>query len=93
LLAAPERLASSHVLDFDFAVASLNEWLQRRAAQNQASGARRTFACADAGRVVACYARASGARSVPPQHAGCGTGRRAGRLGIDRPRQECRRSL
>jgi GNAT superfamily N-acetyltransferase len=40
---------------------SLNEWLQRRAAQNQATGASRTFVSTDAGRVIAYYALASSA--------------------------------
>lgn len=47
-LAAPEPLGNRHVVgEFDCGVASLNEWLKRRAAQNQLSGATRTFVAAD----------------------------------------------
>jgi GNAT superfamily N-acetyltransferase len=60
MLRAPEPLAVHHVIGaFDCGVASLNDWLKRRAAQNQASGATRTFVSTDAtGQVVAYYALA-----------------------------------
>jgi GNAT superfamily N-acetyltransferase len=63
LPAAPTALAAQHGLDgFDCGVPSLDAWLKRRARQNQASGASRTFVCADAaGQVVAYYALASSA--------------------------------
>lgn len=63
MLTAPAPLASHHTLDaFDCGVPSLNDWLQRRAAQNQASGATRSFVSTDAaGHVVAYYALASSA--------------------------------
>ena len=63
MLKAPEPLAAHHGLDaFDCGVPSLNDWLKRRAAQNQASGASRTFVSTDAtGQVVAYYALASSA--------------------------------
>lgn len=62
MLQAPEPLAEHHALDaFDCGVASLDDWLRRRAAQNQASGASRTFVASDAGNVVAYYALASSA--------------------------------
>ena len=62
MLSAPEPLAAEHVLaDFDCGIASLNVWLQRRAAANQMSGASRTFVVCDNGRVTGYYARASSA--------------------------------
>ena len=59
----PVALAVHHVLDgFDCGVASLDDWLRRRARQNQLSGASRTFVSADAsGHVIAYYAVASSA--------------------------------
>lgn len=61
-LSAPEPLAARHVHEgFSCGVASLDEWLLRRALQNQVSGASRTFVVAEAGRVVAYYALASSA--------------------------------
>ncbi len=60
-LAAPEPLAAEHELAaFESGVASLDEWLKRRALANQSSGARRTFVVAEGGCVVAYYAVASG---------------------------------
>lgn len=62
MLEAPEPLTAAHRLDsFDCGVLSLDDWLRRRALQNQASGASRTFVVEDAGRVVAYYALASSA--------------------------------
>ena len=62
MLAAPEPLAARHRVDlFDSGVPSLDEWLKRRAAANQASGASRTFVACDAGKVAGYYALASGA--------------------------------
>jgi GNAT superfamily N-acetyltransferase len=62
MLAAPEPLTAGHHPDaFDSGVASLDDWLRRRALQNQASGATRTFVVNDSGRVVAYYALASSA--------------------------------
>ena len=63
MLKAPEPLAAHHRLDaFDCGVPSLNDWLKRRAAQNQASGASRSFVSTDtSGQVVAYYALASSA--------------------------------
>lgn len=62
-LAAPELLARHHHIDpFDSGVASLDDWLKRRALRNQASGASRTFvACGEGDRVLAYYALASSA--------------------------------
>lgn len=63
MLKAPEPLTAHHMLDaFDCGVPSLNDWLKRRAVQNQASGATRTFVSADSsGQVMAYYALASSA--------------------------------
>jgi GNAT superfamily N-acetyltransferase len=62
MLTAPEPLGAAHAIsDFDSGVSSLDDWLKRRAMQNQVSGASRTFVtCAD-GRVVGYYALASSA--------------------------------
>jgi GNAT superfamily N-acetyltransferase len=60
MLAAPEPLAAHHKLDsFDSGVATLDDWLKRRAAANQTSGASRTYVVCDAGQVVGYYALAS----------------------------------
>ena len=68
MIQPPEPLAAAHALGgFDSGVASLDDWLRRRALQNQASGASRTFVVCDAGQVVAYYALA--ARAVAPDAA------------------------
>ena len=62
MLRAPEPLAAHHKIDaFDSGVASLDDWLKRRAMHNQSSGAARTYVVSDDGAVVAYYALASGA--------------------------------
>lgn len=62
MIGAPEPLTADHFLgNFDSGVASLDEWLRRRALQNQASGASRTFVVSDADQVVAYYALAASA--------------------------------
>lgn len=62
ILRAPEPLAPDHdIAGFDCGVASLDNWLKRRAAANQVSGASRTFVVCDDARVVGYYALASGA--------------------------------
>ncbi len=62
MLRPPEPLNASHVLaGFDCGVASLNQWLVRRASANQISGASRTFVVCDETRVVGYYALASSA--------------------------------
>ena len=61
-LSAPAPLSAHHKFDgFDSGVRSLDDWLRRRGLQNQASGATRTFATCDDGRIVAYYALASSA--------------------------------
>jgi len=58
----PEPLAAHHALEtFDCGEPSLNDWLKRRALQNQASGASRTFVSCEKDQVVAYYALASSA--------------------------------
>ena len=62
MIQSPEPLTVEHVLGgFDCGVASLDDWLRRRALHNQASGASRTFVVCDAGQVVAYYALAASA--------------------------------
>lgn len=62
MLRAPEPLSAQHDLGaFDSGVPSLDHWLRRRALQNQASGASRTFVLCDDAAVVAYYALAASA--------------------------------
>ena len=59
--AAPQPLDPSQLLkNFRSGTPALDEWLQRRAAANQASGASRTYVVVADGQVVAYYALASG---------------------------------
>jgi GNAT superfamily N-acetyltransferase len=60
-LRAPEPLAPDHELDhFESGVASLDEWLRRRARRNEAEGASRTFVVCAGRRVVGYYSLAAG---------------------------------
>ncbi len=62
---APEPLGTQHQIgDFNSGVASLDEWLKRRALANQASGAARSFVVCEANKIVGYYALASGAVKV-----------------------------
>jgi GNAT superfamily N-acetyltransferase len=64
-LSAPEPLGAAHdVGGFDCGIASLDDWLRRRALANQASGASRSFVVVGQDRVVAYYALAAGAVTV-----------------------------
>ena len=64
-LSAPEPLGAQHQIgDFSSGVASLDDWLKRRALANQASGAARTFVVCEANKIVGYYALASGAVNV-----------------------------
>ncbi len=64
-LSAPQPLAECHVTeDFSSGVASLDDWLKRRAHANQVSGASRTFVVCDGNKVISYYALASGAISM-----------------------------
>jgi GNAT superfamily N-acetyltransferase len=57
----PEPLADRHAIaDFSCGTAALDDWLQRRALNNQNSGATRTFVLCIDERVVGYYALASG---------------------------------
>jgi GNAT superfamily N-acetyltransferase len=60
-LAPPAALASEHELEeFNSGTPPLDEWLKRRARQNEASGASRTYVIADGRRVVGYYSLAAG---------------------------------
>jgi GNAT superfamily N-acetyltransferase len=94
-LSRPEPLSDVHELaDFSSGVASLDEWLRRRARANQISGASRTFVVAEANKVLGYYALASGGIAVTTS---VGRFRRnmpdpipvvaLGRLAIDRSQQ------
>lgn len=60
-LTAPEPLAPDHELDaFESSVATLDEWLKRRARHNEAEGASRTFVVCTGRRVIGYYSLAAG---------------------------------
>ncbi len=60
-IAAPAPLSAHHRLaDFASGVASLDDWLKRRAAKNQAADASRTFVACEEDAVVGYYALAAG---------------------------------
>jgi GNAT superfamily N-acetyltransferase len=62
MLRGPEPLTAGHQSGgFDSGTPSLDDWLRRRAMQNQASGASRTFVICDDDRVVGYYALAASA--------------------------------
>lgn len=94
-ISAPEHLTANHdVAAFESGVPELDAWLKRRALQNEASGASRTYVVCAGARVVGYYALATGA--VAPQRA-TGKVRRnmpdpipvmvLGRLAVDRAHQ------
>lgn len=95
-LTAPAPLADHHqLIGFDSGVASLDEWLRRRARANQASGASRVFVACEGQAVVGYYAVASGAvnavatpgrfrRNMMPDPIPVAI---LGRLAVDRTRQ------
>ena len=94
-VSAPEHLTAQHdVATFDSGVSELDNWLRRRALQNEASGASRTYVVSAEGRVVGYYALATGAIA---QHEATGKVRRnmpepipmmvLGRLAVDRAHQ------
>jgi GNAT superfamily N-acetyltransferase len=59
---APRHITSDHdVSQFDCGVPELDDWLKRRALQNETSRASRTFVATAGGRVVGYYALATGA--------------------------------
>ena len=60
-LTAPSPLAAEHELEeFNSGTPPLDEWLKRRARQNEASGASRTYVIAEGRRVVGYYGLAAG---------------------------------
>lgn len=62
MLRVPELLSIGHETDgFECGVPSLDDWLHRRAMQNQASGASRTFVACDDERIAGYYALAASA--------------------------------
>lgn len=61
-VSAPQHLTSEHdVSGFDCGVPELDDWLKRRALQNEGTRASRTFVVTAGGRVVGYYALATGA--------------------------------
>ena len=61
MIALPESLASHHLLtNFCCGIDALDDWLKRRALNNQTSGATRTFVTCTDNKVVGYYALASG---------------------------------
>ena len=94
-VSAPEHLTDRHdVSGFDSGVPELDHWLKRRALQNDATGASRTYVTCAGGRVVGYYALAAGTVS---QQEATGRVRRnmpdpipvmvIGRLAVDRDYQ------
>jgi GNAT superfamily N-acetyltransferase len=64
-LQAPVPLSDIHLLDdFDCGVASLNDWLKRRALANQKNNASRTYVVTDGEKVIAYYCLSSGALAL-----------------------------
>ncbi|KQW76730.1 GNAT family N-acetyltransferase [Methylibium sp. Root1272] len=62
MLSAPQPLSDEHQLaDFDSGEPSLDDWLRRRAAKNQANGSSRTYVVCEGDRVVGYYCLAAGA--------------------------------
>ena len=60
-ITTPEPLSDRHRIgEFASGVASLDDWLKRRASRNQAADASRTFVACEAVKVVGYYALASG---------------------------------
>jgi GNAT superfamily N-acetyltransferase len=60
-LSAPAPLAAEHELDqFNSGTPPLDDWLKRRARQNEAGGASRTYVIAQSRRVVGYYSLAAG---------------------------------
>jgi GNAT superfamily N-acetyltransferase len=64
-LTSPQTINEHHQIGAsDSGVATLDDWLKRRARANQASGASRTYVVCEEQRVVAYYALASGAVAI-----------------------------
>jgi GNAT superfamily N-acetyltransferase len=59
---SPVLLTAAHdITDFDSGVASLDEWLKRRALKNNVAGASRCFVTCDGQRVIGYYSLSAGA--------------------------------
>ena len=68
-LRSPEKLSAHHDLSrFGSGEAVLDEWLRRRALQNEASGASRTYVVCVEKRVVGYYTLAGGAVALGNAH-------------------------
>jgi GNAT superfamily N-acetyltransferase len=64
-LTAPVPLAEHHLIaDFSSGVVSLDDWLKRRAHNNQVSGGSRSYVICENNKVVGYYALASGSISL-----------------------------
>ena len=62
MISAPQPLTDWHQLaHFDCGEPSLDDWLKRRAAKNQANGSSRTYVVYEDEAVVGCYCLAAGA--------------------------------
>ena len=62
MISAPQSLADHHDLaDFDSGEPSLDDWLKRRAAKNQANGSSRTYVVCEGETVIGYYCLAAGA--------------------------------
>ena len=62
MLSAPQPLADHHqVAGFDSGEPSLDDWLKRRAAKNQANGSSRTYVVCEGDTVIGYYRLAAGA--------------------------------
>jgi len=65
VLSAPVPLADHHHLaEFSSGVVGLDDWLERRALANQASGASRTFVVRDADKIAGYHALAAGGVNI-----------------------------
>ena len=62
MLCAPQPLSDQHQLaDFESGEPSLDDWLKRRAARNQANGSSRTYVVCEGDAVIGYYCLAAGA--------------------------------
>ena len=62
MLSAPQPLTDRHQLaDFDSGEPTLDDWLKRRAAKNQANGSSRTYVVCEGDTVIGYYCLAAGA--------------------------------
>jgi GNAT superfamily N-acetyltransferase len=83
----PAPLAAEHELEvFSCGTKPLGDWLKRRARQDEASGASRTYVIAEGRRVVGYHSLAAGSvlHEAATGRAGSGTVALLGRLAIDR---------